>query len=257
MKKYFKLGKKSNVLLFILFLVNTTIAASDCGVFQVMKNKSHGGVNVTENKCNSSEMVSLGTVFELPPQSRLWLKSASDMSEQYTQIICQSRSSTTVKLEITDVKEPWVLASGVSCNGWIKNRLSCDGESGQRNAFFCAVSEVNRLALNNSKMERTTSVKIRGIKLIVNQQVNSDKDKADKIEKVLTLIKDEAGLCRDLFQPKQEVEIGWELVAGKAINVNVFSPDGTEELFTDCVKDVVLGFDYPKNLAETKLQQNF
>lgn len=233
-------------------------AADECGVVHYLENKSNG-VDVVSNNCKASDSVAVGSKFNLMPGARLWIKSPQNAgSEKQYQAICQNRSQVSVSISLDNAASPWLSPKGLkNCSGWTDNKLSCDGASGEKNGLYCVIAEIEpnvQLAVNT--IERTTSVRIRDLKLI--------KPSSDASE-FITAMQPEAELCRTVYQPNARVKVDWIVDdQGQVINV-VPHPEGdvtedeaaADKGFVDCIVDVVKYYPYPKSSKFVFLSATF
>ena len=258
--------KRASLFGVALMLMGAESSINQCGNTKILSNKSHG-VEVVFNLCPTNDEISLGTVLNVAPGSRLWLKSfASSENASGYQMICQSRASKSLRIEVSSLSLPWISPDSTHiCSEWDGRKLICDDTNGEKKVFFCAsapnikpknVKKPERTAsellqkgpeptaseLVRKKPERTTSVKLRRIPLL-----SLDEGDFNKIE-VLKNLKTEARLCRELYGESQEIEVEWGVnVEGDVIDIaSKKHNDGANPEFAGCILDVVKFHPYPK-----------
>ena len=219
----------------------TNLKASDCGVLQYLKNKSHG-VSIQKNACEKETNLAIGTKIDLTPGARIWLKTDEKPDlDHHFQIICQNKSNFHVKLEVSKMFLPWMNPVNLDrCSPWIDNKLTCKDQNGNANRFFCAIASIkNPQQLIDKEIERTTSVKMRKVKLKNGYPL--------KMKDVIEIFKPEISLCRYLYQTRQTVDIKWTIDDQGEVQDIVVSQFKTEKnsLFSECVQAVVNSFKYP------------
>ncbi len=237
------------IFIFISAFSSISAYGAECGIMLFLKNKSRG-VNVSENSCKSADEIALGTVFELTSGGRLWLKSQSapDTDSDF-QVICQSRSLSPVQVSVSNIFLPWINPKGLkNCTSWVDHHMSCDDVSGNKNSFFCAIALIKRPEYNSPKeIERTTSIKLRKLENNVS------------IDQLTKAMDQEAGLCRNLYQSGQQVDVAWTInKSGSAKNIQLKSfKNPVDKEFIDCVMDVVKDFSYPAYSNEVSVSHKF
>lgn len=231
--------------------------AAECGVVQYLENKSNG-VEVAANTCKVKDYVAVGSLFNLMPGARLWIKSPLSPSvEKHFNAICQNRSSAAISIALDSAASPWIAPNGLkNCSGWVDNKLSCDGVNGEKNALYCVIAEIEpSIYLAASSMERTTSVTLRGIPRIKpRNETPAEQPIGFEKEHIITAMRPETELCRNVYQPDYRVKVEWIVdEQGQVINVAPHAEaEGAEEAYTedkgfiDCIVDVVKYFPYPK-----------
>ncbi len=248
MKKYFKQIKRLKIFcwnsLFLLLLTGH-VNASECGVLQLQNNRS-SGISVINNKCTESSDISIGTVFELSGKGRLWLKSIpSEFMRSAFQMICLNRTGNLLQLEFSDMLSPWLSQAKLNnCSGWIDNKLSCDGSMGKKKGLYCVLSFVQPLTGSQSKqIERTTSVKMRDIKKII--QIKGSFGTLDK-QQMIAVIEPELRLCKKLYQATQGIKATWSVVAAEVTEISVnLTGDTNNHVLSECVETVIKSFSFP------------
>lgn len=247
----------SSLLWFLGAAVEAQAAVEECGVVHFLENKSNG-VEVLSNNCKAKGKVAVGSRFNLMPGARLWIKSPhSAGSEKQYHAICQNRSLASLSINLDNAASPWLSPKGLkNCNGWTDNKLSCDGENGEKNALYCVIAEIDpNVYLAANAVERTTSVNLRTPPLLT-PQIEAPSARAVTFEKenLITAMRPEAELCRNVYQPDHRVKVEWIVdEQGQVINVAPhLEGDVTQDEvvadkgFVDCVVDVVKYFPYPK-----------
>ena len=232
---------------------NFSANASECGIMLYQKNKSRG-VDVLENSCQSPDKIALGTIFELTSGGRLWLKSLSaPETDSDFQVICQSRSASSVQVSVSNIFLPWINPKGLkNCTSWIDHHMSCDDENGGKNKFFCAIALIKRPEfVSANDVERTTSVKLRNMKNLISGVVST--------EMIFAAMDQETGLCRNLYQADQPIEVAWTInKTGTARNIKLKSDKNSDgRQFADCILDVVKHFPYPAYENEISVTHKF
>lgn len=214
-----------NAGLLLSSLVASVVVAAECGQAKLVEAGS-AGVNITKNLCQDPSRITLGSVLELTSGSRMWLKFDPSATGETFQLICQNKSAETIKIDIAGTTKPWINPQGLkNCEHWKNNKFSCEGSSGEKNSFFCAVASA-KPERAGSAPEVTTSVKMRRIPLPV----------IVPVEDIIKSIKPEIELCKSLYNVSEKVEMSWTISVGiiKDLNVNSENKD-----LISCVEDVV------------------
>jgi len=233
----------NKVIILSSFLLTTiNVSASECGIFNFQENKS-SGVFINENKCSELPYISQGTIVELLPKARLWLKSIpSEKDGSNFQMICQNRSDSIIKLEFSEQQSPWLNWSKMkSCKGWVEDKLNCegDGDKDEKLGIYCVKASIKKSSGEgrSDQVERTTSIKLRGFK------ASAGVDK----KQVLKLLKPELKLCKKLNQVSQTMEIKWTVMPDN--KVNEIQVNQTGEIVNNglsaCAEAVISAFMYP------------
>lgn len=241
------------VFIIVMAFSNFSVNASECGIMLYQKDKSRG-VDVLDNSCQSANEIALGTVFELISGGRLWLKSLSAPdSDSDFQVICQSRSASSIQVSVSNIFLPWINPKGLkNCSSWVDHHMSCDDVNGSKNSFFCAIALIKRPEFDSAKdIQRTTSIKLRNIKQL--------KSGAVSVEEVLESMNQETRLCRNLYKADQPVKVSWIInKTGTAKNIELKSNKNSDgRQFVDCVLDVVKNFPYPAYSNEVSVAHQF
>ncbi len=233
---------KKIIIVSIFLLTDINVSASECGIFNFQENKS-SGVFINENKCSELPYISRGTIVELLPKARLWLKSIpSEEDGSNFQMICQNRSESIIKLEFSEQQSPWLNLSKMNnCKGWVEDKLSCegDGDKDEKLGVYCVRALIKKSSgkSGSDPVERTTSIKLRGLK----QSAGVDKNRIQK------LLKPELKLCKKLNQVSQTMEIKWTVMPDN--KVNEIQVNQTGEIVNNglsaCAEAVVSAFMYP------------
>lgn len=240
-----------------LFLSSTTTNASECGILQLQNNRS-SGVTVKGNDCSNPSAISSGSIFELSSKGRLWLKSnPTEASNSNFQLICQNKTKSSIQLEFSDTQSPWLNQSTLNnCSGWANNKLTCDGNNGEKKGLYCVLSIAKSTNKKSTQVERTTSVKMRSLISYVNTE-----NPANDITKqeILATIIPELKLCKDLNQYTMDAEISWNVEPSTAKqNINIISTSGLSTAsLSECVKTVVRTFSYPSFSGKTSFNSAF
>lgn len=227
------------ILTLALFFFVNTVSATDCDTLQYLKNKSPG-TQILSNHCSQADALALGSQLVLAAGARMWLKSAYDENTDQ-QLICQNRSAISVRLNITNLSNPWINIENIeNCNQWVNNRLSCSIAPGEK--FFCVSALVNRPVVTGKPQERTTSISMRAISIDKPIKIASA---VHYIDAAVNEMKPEIDLCRHLLNSQAPVELIWNVkVTGQVDDVSILTK-GNEEL-SACIRDVVASYHYPK-----------
>ena len=231
----------------VMALTIADVHAYECNLMQFQKNKSQG-TNVRDNLCQTDEMVSVGSAFEVPPGGRLWLKASAAGSDDF-QLICQNRAVRKVTVQFSSPFLPWITPKGLGqCSTWVDNKLSCADKRGTKNSFFCAIAVVNPPEyLKVTTLERTTSVKMRTVLNNTQKMEAVTEPVPEIIEAVVIFIRSEVGLCRSLYQVDQALKASWTLdVLGRIEQLSLLNSHRFEQEFLGCVESVINDFEYPK-----------
>ena len=256
---YFKCRKQIITFLFISFiLASINVNATECGVLQLQSNRS-SGVNIKTNKCKEPSFIAVGTVLDLSAKGRLWLKSTSatnTMPEFH--MICQNRTEQSVQLEFSGALSPWLNLSKLKdCSHWVDNKLNCAGPNGEKNGVQCVLSFFKSYKGNKSqKIERTTSVKMRGITF-----PSQSKPSFVPVDKniIIESIKPELKLCKKLNENNQRSRIAWIVDQNDdQIEIDIISTEGISYFgFFDCIQTVISTFSYPSFSKKAEFSVDF
>ena len=232
----------------VFFLMSYQANALECGVMQLQSNRS-SGVSMEMNDCQDQPYVSIGTVFDLSPKGRLWLKSnTSKFKGSEFQMICQNRTMNSLRLEFSDMLLPWLSQSKLSnCTGWVDNKLSCDGINGEKGGVLCALSFIKSDKSTKTKqVERTTSVKMRDIKnLLKAKSVILDK------QQILEAIKPELKLCKKINDTKETMTVNWVVQEAVVSDIELTTSNKLDkQVLFDCLEAVIRSAMYPKSTKE-------
>ncbi len=160
-------------------------------------------------------------------------------------MICQNRSAGVLQLHFSDTLPPWLSQSKLSnCSGWVDNKLSCDGQNGEQNGVFCVLTFYKSVPRNKTyKIDRTTSVKMRGMEGLQKSYTNSMQ--AAK-KQTIEAIKPEINLCKNLNKIQQEININWTVLNRevKGIKVSLVNKQN-DEGWSECFESVISTFSYP------------
>jgi len=246
----------------LITLINSVLysfsaSATECGVLKLQNNRS-SGVIVKANQCDELSKISIGTIFELSAQGRLWLKAnASKYSQHEFQMICQNRTKQTIALEFSEPFLPWLsFAKMNNCSGWVDNKLSCEGNNGEKKGLYCVLAFIQPRAVNEKeKIERTSSVKMRDVSQLF--EADSQYDSFDKQQFVETLVA-ELKLCKNLNGIPQEVQINWLVQMARVKSLKVLTPVvQNKEAFTECIEAVITTTWYPLFSKEVSFDSVF
>ncbi len=249
MNFYYKCIKCLHIISVITLLLPVTrTIASECGVMQLKSNRSTG-VTVKQNKCDTPPYIALGTVVDLSANGRLWLKSnQSPVIGSAFQLICQNKTSGSFQIEFSEMLTPWLNQEKLNnCSGWIDNKLDCKGNMGEKNGLYCvltfdkAVSKTNK---QNQQMERTTSVKIRGVgALTATTKTPDDEEK----QEIVDTLKSDIALCKQLNKIPTTISVNWIVnnnAEAKKIQVSVKN-NTPNRFLTECIETVINTYQFP------------
>jgi hypothetical protein len=229
-----------------IFLLNSTnVNAEECGVIQIQQNRS-SGVSIKGNNCKEFPYISIGTNFDLSAKGRLWVKSnPSAFLDSEFQMICQNRTGSIIQLQFADTLPPWLSQAKLNnCSGWTDNKLSCEGQNGEKNGIYCVLTFYKSVPENKIyQIDRTTSVKMRSMESLQKSYTNSiQSTKKQTIE----AIKPEISLCKKLNQINQEIKINWTVLNREVKEVEIIlmnkQIDGG---WSECFESVISTFSYP------------
>lgn len=227
-----KFNQRSILLALNIGLVLSGFAASNvmaagCGQAKLIEAGS-SGVNVSNNSCQDQpSRIALGSMLELSPGSRVWLKFDPNPTGESFQLICQNRSAAAININVAGTASPWIKPQGLkSCSKWKNNKLVCEDASGDKSSFFCAIASAKAEKTKNP-MEVTTSVKMRGL-FPLPPTVSA--------EDVIKGIQPDIELCKNLYGVSDKVEMSWTVSVGiiKDLAVNSDNKD-----LVACVEGVV------------------
>lgn len=206
------------------FATGSAIAAG-CGQAKLVEAGS-SGISVSKNSCQEQSRVNLGSVLELSPGSRMWLKFDPNPTGESFQLICQNRSTAAINVSVASTASPWIKPQGLkNCDQWKNNKLVCEDANGEKTSFFCAIASAKPEKSKNP-MEVTTSVKMRGIPMPA----------VVPVEDVIKSIKPDIELCKNLYNVSEKAEMSWTVSFGIIKDLSV-SSDNKD--FIACVEGVV------------------
>ena len=237
-------------------LAPVTVYAADCSVLEYLVKKSSAS-QVLVNPCLNEHRIGVGGLFQLLPEGRLWLKSASsgDVSSDY-QLICRNRSVKTSKISVTSAFFPWIQPSGFAqCSGWVENKLACKDSDNGSELLFCAIA-ITRKPEVREEIQRKTSVTMRGL---------ADQGRLDalaeaasgEMDQLADFIKAEIDLCRTVYQNRQAVKVEWNVQASGYVTQPVIKQQVADEEFAECVSDVIKNFNYPAFPKDVQVSYQF
>lgn len=231
----------SKNIVLMLFLFSMNLQAAECTVLQYLQNKSQG-VEIGNNTCTEANQLAIGTQFSLLPGARLWLRSnLQTETQRQAQIICQNQANHNVSIEVSSLFLPWIKAQSLEqCSSWSHNKLTCEDNNGNKNAFFCMAASIKRPNFRQAqKPERSTSVVMRKIYVAETGYAY--------FKEVIDFITPEVDLCKQLYTGKGQFKVQWDVNAyGRVeqISVNYKQQTNNPRLY-ECVKTVVEQFEYP------------
>lgn len=233
-----------------------TAAAASCSVVEYLREKSALS-DMVVNPCLSENTAGVGTVFQMHPGGRLWLKSLStnDPSLNY-QLICRNKSRKPTKVSVTSFLLPWIQTSGfVSCNSWVENKMECKNSNGDPDVLFCAFAAMKKPEINQD-IQRTTSLSMRGVP---GEDASNASARALSVQadQVTDLMKPEIDLCRNVYQNQQNLRVEWVVKTTGKINQPTIKEPVPDEGFSACVLDVIKNFSYPSLPYDLQLSHQF
>lgn len=234
------------VFLVALFgLVPVVCVAGDCAVLEFVEKKS-SATRLLVNPCLNQHRVGVGSIFQLMPNGRLWLKSGADY-----QLICRNRSEKTHDVSVTDAVFPWITPTGFGhCSQWTGSTLTCaDSENGDE-LLFCAIVPM-KTPLVPDRIKQKTSVSVRGLGKHLKNKASSEVAAVEPDE-VKDIIKAEIELCRSAYHNRQSLAVEWTVYASGLVSEPIIKGPVTDIDFTACVNDVITGFDYPSFTKDIK-----
>jgi len=259
-------------IVFLIYLVMFGIApahAANCVIDQ-LPNKSQG-ITVKQNDCELPAL-GVGALLEIKPSGRLWVRAASRGQEENSfEVICQNRHSQAVQMSVASMISPWLAAVEMSaCNNWAGGRLVCD-QGGQKGALVCAIAAISRTvatpsdemgerttsAADAGMMESTTSVKMRSVGLL--GRAGKQTPTEQELVALLQPLQQQAGLCRQLFQAQQPLNVEWIIdIDGSAQDIVLQNTlTAKDRDFAECVISAIKDFTYPVLPRPTTLTQRF
>jgi len=258
MNFYFKHIKQLlQICLISSLLLSFNAGASECGVLQLQNNRS-SGVAVKSNKCNGLPNISIGTVFDLSARGRLWLKSnsAADAPHEF-QMICQNRTTQTIQLAFSDPFLPWLSQARLkNCSNWVNNKLSCDGNNGEKSGVYCVLAFIKPVSKDKAgQIERTSSVKMRDISQLF--EADSQYDSFDKQQLVETLVS-ELKLCKSLSNVSKDMQINWVVQQARVKTFKVMTASvQNNQALSECIQAVISTTSYPRFSKEVSFNSVF
>lgn len=229
----------------IILLNGINAGAEECGVIQIRQNRS-SGISIKANECKELPYISMGTNFDLSAKGRLWVKSnPSAFLDSEFQMICQNRTESTIQLQFADTLPPWLSQAKLNnCSGWTDDKLSCEGQKGEKNGIYCVLTFYKSVPENKTyQIDRTTSVKMRSMESLQKSYANSIQSaKRQTIE----AINPEISLCKKLNQINQVIKINWTVSNRevKGIDITLMNKQ-IEGGWSECFESVISTFSYP------------
>lgn len=249
---------KKTPLILALGLISQSysVTATECNFIKLLNNKSPGS-EVLQSKCIEENTLSIANQLSIAAGGRLWLQSGSAVTLK-KQVICQNRSLTPIRLEISELQAPWISTPELDeCNTWTNNRLNCEIAPEQK--FFCLSAELKLPRSINQKQERTTSVSMRNLKpSSANQSTDQSNLSVEDpyIHAVISGMQNDLDLCRQLFESKTVIEMFWVIKPPKKItDLTLLSEEESE--IGACMRDVVANFSYPNTEENISFAQEF
>lgn len=206
--------------------VAANVMAAECKAKLVEAGSTGVSVSKNTSTCQESSKITLGSVLELSPGSRMWLKFDPNSTGESFQLICQNRSASTIAVNVASTAAPWIKPQGLkNCEQWKNSKLRCGSEE-EKTSFFCAIASA-RPEKTKNPMEVTTSVKMRGFPI---QPAVSPED-------VIKGIQPDIELCKNLYNVSEKTEMSWTVVSLGIIKDLKVSSDNQD--FITCVEGVV------------------
>ena len=230
------------VIVSLCLSVSLNAKAKECeGIY--LKDSKSSGMLVKKNNCLNLPHLSIGSVIELAPKGRLWLKSIPKNDDRPRhQLICQNRSNASLELNFSDPSSPWLsLLKLGHCADWVNNKLSCNDKSSKKLALYCVLPPIQeKLNTGTDTVMRTTSVKMRTL---------SPPTLSPENKKMLSIIHSELQLCKELSQVSQEMKIEWSVETNKTTHIQSITLD---DALSRCTEAVIRTYPYPE-FSEKKI----
>ena len=228
---------KKFILLVLMALLSSIVQAGECGLMQLMENKSRG-IDGLSGDCAKPSGLTVGDSIALTPKGRVWLKVAKTATASGFQMICQNRSEKIVNIKITQAVLPWLAPQGLGeCQVLGEKKLNCKSAEGKGGAFVCAIAALKSPTSGKTKkIERTSSVKMRSI-FALQAKIQSVDTK-----EIISQIKPEVELCRSLYPTDAPINVSW--IVGDDARAKSFSieltGDNLHQELSDCIESVVI-----------------
>lgn len=222
-----------NLLLFVTFLSTEHLQASDC--FLKLQKHSSLGTTVVSNSCNIEDQLSINSQLEVEGGTRLWLESKiiHHNSGNYW-LICQNRSTSTIKVKINSVILPWIsLGPSSQCSNQ-SERIECFENDTKKETLFCASAIINKKASTIEPQEERTSAEVRGSQNIDRTAINS---------KLEPTIKPAIDLCRKVFKAAHPISLALYFDSTNDIAEISVTNEGTEKQFEECAVEAIKNYD--------------
>lgn len=229
-------------------LIPWAATGGECPVLEFLQEKSQMA-DMLVNPCLSEHSAGVGTVFQLHPGGRLWLKTqtAPDSSSLY-QLICRNKSRKVSKVSVTGFALPWIQAGGfASCNQWIENKMECKNPDDSQDVLYCAIAATTKPEKIQG-IQRNTSLTMRSV-ISDAKSHEASQSIANAIGQLAALIKPEIDLCRHAYQNRESLTIQWVIKATGGISQPMIKDQVADGEFAACIFDVVKNFHFP-SLAE-------
>jgi hypothetical protein len=208
-----------------LFFLSTASAESDCGLIELQTKRSFN-TTVISNPCTSEDILGLGSVIQISPGGRIWIKGSSLASNTPIQLICQNNNHRTVLVKLSSLLAPWIRINNLNhCKTWIEQRLVCHDEKTKEKIFLCALS-ITKITSPNKHIQPTTSVKMRAINI----------DKQNIADQIILAIQADIELCLKLFNQQTQL---WSITTDLDKNLIQFkSPKNYDISLNACLSSI-------------------
>lgn len=230
----------------VLMSVNASVLAAECGVLHFQKNRS-SKTNVHLNQCPSDTDLSLGTELELGVGARVWLESfKTNASDNNMQIMCQNKSSATVRIKIAKPYLTWIEPLGFErCSTWSVNKpLTCqttDANVGLK----CAITPHKQVAIKSQDSEGGAVI------------VRGGGPKKLKVITYSSTIASDVQLCRDILGINTPFTVTATLTTnGAVVSAAVPAPE-LDPQFVGCALDALNTHNFPSVTVDTPINMQF
>lgn len=236
-----------NLLLFTTLLSTEYLQASDC-FLKIQKHRSLG-TTVVSNSCNIEDQLSLNSQLEVEGGTRLWLESKiiHNNSGNYW-LICQNRSTSTIKVKINSFILPWIsLGPSSQCSNQ-NERIECFENDTKKETLFCASAIINKKASMTEPQEEITSVEVRG---------SQNNDHAAIRSQLQPTIKPAIDLCRKVSKADYPISLTLHFDSKNDITeISVTNGIG-EKQFEECAVEVVRNHNFLRGFKNTQITLSF
>jgi hypothetical protein len=225
-------------------LIPSAVRGTECSVLEFLQEKSQMS-DMLVNPCLSEHSAGVGTVFQLHPGGRLWLKSQTvSESSSFYQLICRNRSHKISKVSVTEFVLPWIQAGGfATCNQWIENKMECKNPDNSQDVLYCAIAATTKPEKLQG-IQRNTSLTMRSVFSDAKSH-ESSQSASSAIGQLAALIKPEIDLCRHAYQNREILDVQWVIKAKGDISQPLIKDPVVDKEFAACVLDVINQFRFP------------